>query len=240
MINPNVARGSGRDDAASPATLQVDIIADLVCPWCYLGKRRLDDALLAVHGPSVVNWYPFQLNPAMPETGMAFEEYLASRFGDPETLKPALQHLAAAGAAEGVNFRFDRISLIPNTLNAHRVMKLAETEGIPASGLAENILRGFFEEGLDISRRDVLLELGGRSGLSEIAINKSLDDDVTRRTVLSQEAQVRRSGVTGVPDFLINKKLFVIGAQSTESLVNVFDRAMFGQESDLPVSATIH
>jgi predicted DsbA family dithiol-disulfide isomerase len=76
--------------------------------------------------------------------------------------------------------------------------------------------------------------------LSETVINKTLDDDVTRRTVLSQEAQVRRSGVTGVPDFLINKRLFVIGAQSTESLVNVFDRAMFGQESDLPVSATVH
>jgi predicted DsbA family dithiol-disulfide isomerase len=239
MINPNVAKDSG-PDTASPAMLQVDIIADLICPWCYLGKRRLDDALLAVHGPSAVSWYPFQLNPAMPQSGMGFEEYLASRFGDPETLQPALSQLTAAGAAEGINFRFDRISHVPNTLNAHRVMKLAEAEGIPASGLAENILRGFFEEGLDISGREVLLELGGRSGLTAPAINNALDDDVTRRTVLSQEAQVRRSGVTGVPDFLINKRLFVIGAQSTESLVNVFDRAMFGQDSDLPVSATIH
>jgi predicted DsbA family dithiol-disulfide isomerase len=240
MINPNVAKGSGKHDAASPAMLQVDIISDLVCPWCYLGKRRLDDALLAVRGPSVVNWYPFQLNPAMPEAGMGFEEYLASRFGDPEALRPALARLTATGATEGINFRFDRISHIPNTLNAHRVMRLAETEGIPAPGIAESIMRGFFEDGLNISNRDVLLELGGRSGLSETVINKTLDDDVTRRTVLSQEAQVRRSGVTGVPDFLINKRLFVIGAQSTESLVNVFDRAMFGQESDLPVSATLH
>ena len=240
MVNPNVARISGKDDAASPAMLQVDIIADLVCPWCYLGKRRLDDALLAVHGPSIVSWYPFQLNPTMPEAGMGFDEYLAARFGDPETLQPALAHLTAAGAAEGINFRFDRITHIPNTLSAHRLMKLAEMEGVSASGLAENILRGFFEDGLDISRRDVLLEVGGRSGLSSVSINKALDDDTTRQTVLSQEAQVRRSGVTGVPDFLINKRLFVIGAQSTESLVNVFDRAMFGEESDLPVSATVH
>jgi predicted DsbA family dithiol-disulfide isomerase len=240
MINPNVARISDKDDAGSPAVLQVDIIADLVCPWCYLGKRRLDDALLAVRGPSVVSWYPFQLNPTMPDAGMGFKEYLAARFGDPRTLKPALAQLTAAGAAEGINFRFDRISHMPNTLNAHRVMKLAETEGASASGLAENILRGFFEEGLDISRRDVLLEIGSRSGLTSQSINKALDDEASRRTVLSQEAQVRRSGVTGVPDFLINKKLFVIGAQSTESLVNVFDRAMFGQESDLPVSATVH
>ena len=240
MINPNVARISGKDDAASPAMLQVDIIADLICPWCYLGKRRLDDALLAVHGPSVVNWYPFQLNPTMPEAGMGFDEYLAARYGDPETLQPALAQLTAAGAAEGINFRFDRITHVPNSLNAHRVMKLAETDGISASGLAENLLRGFFEEGMDISQRDVLLDVGSRSGLSETSIIRVLDDDTTRQTVLSQEAQVRRSGVTGVPDFLINKRLFVIGAQSTANLVNVFDRAMFGEESDLPVSATVH
>jgi predicted DsbA family dithiol-disulfide isomerase len=240
MINPNVARISGKDDAASPAMLQVDIIADLICPWCYLGKRRLDDALLAVHGPSIVSWYPFQLNPAMPESGMGFSEYLAARFGDPEALQPALAHLAAAGAAEGIRFRFDRITHIPNTLNAHRVMKLAEREGVNASGLAENILRGFFEDGLDISKRDVLLDIGDRSGLSSTSISRTLDDDASRQTVLSQEAQVRRGGVTGVPDFLINKRLFVIGAQSTESLVNIFDRAMFGEESALPVSATVH
>jgi predicted DsbA family dithiol-disulfide isomerase len=240
MINPNVARISGKDDAASPAMLQVDIIADLVCPWCYLGKRRLDDALLAVHGPSTVSWYPFQLNPAMPEAGMGFNEYLAARFGDPEVLQPALAQLTAAGAAEGITFRFDRIKHIPNTLNAHRVMKLAEREGVNASGLAETILRGFFEEGLDISRRDVLVDIGGRSGLSSTSINRTLDDETSRQTVLSLEAQVRRGGVTGVPDFLINKRLFVIGAQPTESLVNIFDRAMFGEESDLPVSATVH
>jgi len=240
MINPNVARISGKDDAVSPAMLQVDIIADLICPWCYLGKRRLDDALMAVHGPSVVSWYPFQLNPTMPEAGMGFDEYLAARFGDPETLQPALAQLTAAGAAEGINFRFDRITHVPNSLNAHRVMKLAETDGISASGLAENLLRGFFEEGMDISQRDVLLDVGSRSGLSETSIIRVLDDDTTRQTVLSQEAQVRRSGVTGVPDFLINKRLFVIGAQSTANLVNVFDRAMFGEESDLPVSATVH
>jgi predicted DsbA family dithiol-disulfide isomerase len=240
MMNPSVAKKSGKDDAGSPAALQVDIIADLVCPWCYLGKRRLDDALLAVHGPSNVSWYPFQLNPMMPESGMSFEEYLAARFADPATLKPVLAQLTAAGAAEGIKFRFDRISHVPNTLNAHRLMKLAEIEGVSMSGLAENVMQAFFEDGLDISSRDVLLEIGGRSGLTSYGINKTLDDETTKQTVLSQEAQVRRSGVTGVPDFLINKRLFVIGAQSTESLVNIFDRAMFGQESDLPVSTTVH
>ncbi|MEX2495798.1 MAG: DsbA family oxidoreductase [Woeseia sp.] len=240
MINPNAGKIYGPGNTGSPAILQVDIIADLVCPWCYLGKRRLDDALLAVHGPSALSWYPFQLNPTMPEQGMGFEEYLASRFGDAESRQPVLAQLTAAGAAEGIDFRFDRISHIPNTLNAHRLMKLGETVGVSTSVVAEEIMRAFFERGLDISRREVLLDIGERSGISAQDINRTLDDETTRQTVLSQEAQVRRSGVTGVPDFLINKRLFVIGAQSTESLVSVFDRAMFGQESDLPASATVH
>lgn len=240
MINPNIVRIQGHGEAGSPATLQVDIIADFVCPWCYLGKRRLDDALLAVHGPSLVTWYPYQLNPQMPEAGMGFEEYLASRFGDPGSLQPALAQLTMAGKAEGINFHFDRVSRIPNTLNAHRLMKLAETEGPGVSVVAENIFKGFFEDGLDISDRDALIEIGGQSGLSPRSVNKTLDDRTSRQAVLSQEAQVRQSGVTGVPDFLINKRLFVIGAQSTESLVKVFDRAMFGEGSDRPVSPVVH
>lgn len=240
MINPIIARNPRAGDSASPALLQVDVIADLVCPWCYLGKRRLDDALLAVHGPSAVTWYPFQLNPDIPEAGLGFEEYLAGRFGDPVAVEPVLAELTAAGKAEGINFRFERIRRIPNSVDAHRVMKLAETAGANAADVAENILRAFFEDGIDISEREVLVAIAGRSGLSSPAVNAALDDEATRQAVLSQEAQVRQSGVTGVPDFLINKRLFVIGAQSTESLVKVFDRAMFGEESDLPVSPTIH
>ncbi len=240
MINPTLVKAPGRDTSGAPATLQVDIIADLVCPWCYLGKRRLDGALLAVHGPSLVTWYPYRLNPEIPESGVSFEEYLASRFGDPKTLQPALAELTIAGKAEGINFNFDRVSRIPNTLNAHRIMKLSETEGVGVSGLAESLFKGFFQEGLDISNRDVLVELGSRAGLSSRRINQTLDDEASRRPVLAQESQVRRRGVTGVPDFLVNKRLFVIGAQSTENLVNVFDRAMFGEESDRPVSPVIH
>ena len=228
------------DHAASPATLQVDVIADLICPWCYLGKRRLDDALAAVHGPSLVSWYPFQINPGMPRSGMALDEYLEKRFGNAENLQSALDDMTKIGKAEGINFDFDKLERVPNSLDAHRLMKLAETEKISTSDLAENILRGFFENGLDIADRDVLIDIGDGSGLSRTVINETLDNDLSRRIVLSQEAHVRQSGVTGVPDFLVNKRLFAIGAQSTEGLVDIFDRAMFGEESDLPVSPIIH
>ena len=102
------------------------------------------------------------------------------------------------------------------------------------------MLRGFFTEGLDISNPDVLAEIGESSGIGRVEILATLNDDRSRSIVLGQEAQVRQSGVTGVPDFLVNKRLFVVGAQRTENLVNVFDRAMFGDESDLPVSRTVH
>lgn len=240
MISPGLTTLTGGRDPKSPATLRIDVIADLACPWCYLGKRRLDDALASVHGPSIVTWYPFQLNPSMPESGMPLEEYLASKYGDPESLQPAIAELVTAGREEGINFRFDRVTTVPNTMDAHRIMKLAETEGINTSDLAELILRGFFEQGLDIADRDVLIEFGQRQGLEAPDVHKTLDDDLSRRVVLSQEAHVRQSGVTGVPDFLINKRLFAIGAQSTGNLVALFDRVMFGEESDLPVSATVH
>jgi predicted DsbA family dithiol-disulfide isomerase len=240
MIGPGIAKISPDALAGSPATLQVDVISDLICPWCYLGKRRLDDALGAVHGPSVVSWFPFQLNPAMPTEGMPFEEYLASRFGDPGKLKPGIEELTAAGKGEGIDFRFDLITRVPNTLNAHRLMYLAETEGLDASQLAEHLLSGFFGQGLDISDPDVLAVLGSHVGLGNMAVLNALEDETARSIVLAQEAQVRQSGVTGVPDFLVNKRLFVVGAQPTDSLVSVFDRAMFGAESDLEVSQTVH
>jgi predicted DsbA family dithiol-disulfide isomerase len=237
-MNPNLVKAPRGGDSGALATLQVDVIADLVCPWCYLGKRRLDDALLAVHGPSIVTWYPFRINSS--GEAMGFEEYLGTPFGAGKDLRPALEELTAAGRAEGINFRFDRVSGMPSTVDAHRILKLAETEGVFVPDVAESLFRAFFEEGRDISERDTLTDLGGQSGLSRQSIERTLDDEASRQVVLSQEAQVRKSGITGVPNFLINKRLFVIGAQSTEALVNVFDRAMFGEESDQPVSPVVH
>ena len=239
-MSQNLSNIVGQDGKPLQAALQVDVIADLVCPWCYLGKRRLDDALLAVYGPSNVSWYPFQLNPAMPAAGMAFEEYLAAKFGDPKELRSALGQLTTEGKMEGIDFRFDKLSRVPSTLNAHRLMKLAEAERANTSDLAEEFLKGFFESGLDIGERDVLTELATRHGLETSDINKTLDDDLSRQAVLAQEAQVRQGGITGVPDFLVNKRLFVIGAQSTEALVSAFDRAIFGEFDDTFTSPTIH
>ena len=240
MIGPELTKLSMTGLPRATAMLQVDVIADLVCPWSYLGKKRLDDALSAVHGPSMVTWYPYQLNPNMPLSGQPFEEYVQSKFGDPKALQPAMDQLVMSGKAEGIDFRLDRITNVPNTLNAHRLMNLAESQSADTSRLAESILQGFFSAGLDISNPDVLAELGIKVGLGLNEILSTLEDDRSRKIVLSQEGQVRQSGITSIPDFLINKRLLVIGAQQTENLVNVFDRVMFGAESDLPTSEIIH
>ncbi|MGI9205489.1 MAG: DsbA family oxidoreductase [Woeseiaceae bacterium] len=240
MIGPGITKISNSGQLSAPATLQVDVIADLACPWSYLGKRRLDSALSSVHGPSIVTWYPYQVNPDMPAAGMAFEEYLATKFGDPTTLEPALEELTDAGKSEGIDFRFDLITHVPSTLDAHRLMNLAESQSADTSYLADLILKAFFSAGQDISDREVLIEIAAQAGLGHNEVLTTLKDDRSKNIVLSQEAQVRQSGVVGVPDFLVNKRLFVVGAQRTENLVNVFDRAMFGAESDLPTSETLH
>jgi predicted DsbA family dithiol-disulfide isomerase len=240
MISSSLNRISSDRAGRSAETLHVDVIADLVCPWCYLGKRRLSNALSAVRGPRSVNWIPFQLNPTMPEQGMLLEDYLRSRFAEPEALQPALAELTRQGLEEGIQFRFDRIQQIPNTMSAHRLIKLVDANGLDTSETAEQLLKAFFTDGANIADPDVLAEIGGLQGIGAASVFETLEDDSTRTQVLSQEAQVRQSGVTGVPDFLINRRLFVVGAQSTATLVSVFDRAMFGEESGQRFSDTLH
>ena len=225
---------------APTAALHVEVVADLVCPFCYLGKRRLDSALLAVQGPSEINWYPYQLNPDMPEEGLPLDDYLSMRFGNPANIQPVLEQLAHGGRIEGIDFRFDRISQVPNTLRAHKLMYLAESEGVDQSGLAEELMKAFFERGEDIGNTEILVELAGRHGLGPRDVEKIVDDESAKQVVLSREAQVRSSGIAGVPGYLLNRRLLVIGAQETDALVSAFDRAMFGEGNDSIVSPALH
>jgi predicted DsbA family dithiol-disulfide isomerase len=220
--------------------LHVEVIADLVCPFCYIGKRRLDQAMQAVQGPSDVSWYPYQLNPDMPDKGMSMEEYLSLRFGSPANVQPVLDQLAADARRENIELRFDRIRHVPNTLRVHQVMYLAETQRRDQSALAEELLTAFFRRGEDIGDREILIELAARHGLLPDDVDRVMDDDSSRQIVLSREAQVRSSGISGVPGFLLNRRLLVIGAQDEDTLVNAFDRAMFGEGNDAIISPALH
>lgn len=234
-------RSTGPDRGPAPAAaLHVEVIADLVCPFCYIGKRRLDQAMQAVQGPSDISWYPYQLNPDMPEDGMSLHDYLSMRFGSPANVEPILEQLAADALEEGIEFRFDRIEHVPNTLRAHQLLYLAETRRRDQSALAEELMTAFFRRGEDIGDPEILVELGGRHGLLPDDIDRVIEDGSARQIVLSREAQVRSSGIAGVPGFLLNRRLLVIGAQDTDALVNAFDRAMFGEGNDAIISPALH
>ena len=235
---PNIVRSN---DRLSPmAALHVEVIADFVCPFCYLGKRRLDIALESVQGPRDVSWYPWQLNPTMPREGVAFDEYLASRFGSAEVIRPVLDGLVEEGASAGVVFRFDRIEIVPNTLRAHRLMYLAELEGTEQSALAEDLMGAFFTEGRDIGRPEVLMDIACRHGLTPESVDRVLEDDNAKQAVLTREGQVRSSGITGIPGYLLNRRLLLVGAQDSDSMINGFDHAMFGEGMDELASPALH
>ncbi len=234
----NIVRSNNR--SAPTASLHVEVIADLVCPFCFIGKRRLDSALKAVEGPSDVSWYPYQLNPEIPADGLAFDEYLTRRFGSPDNIGPVLQHLAAEGKTAGIEFRFDRLQHVPNTLPIHQLMQLAETRGVDPSALAEDLMSAFFEEGRNIGDERVLAAIAGPHGLAAQDVASAIENEPLRQLVLTREGQVRSSGMAGVPGFLVNRRLLVMGAQDTDTFINAFDRAMFGEGTDSLVSPALH
>ncbi len=234
----NIARTN--DQVTSTAALHVEVIADFVCPFCFLGKRRLDKALKAVRGPSETSWYPFQLNPEIPAGGQSFEEYLTKRFGSPANVEPILEHIAADGRGDGIEFRFDRIRQVPNTLPVHQLMQLAETIGVDQTKLAEDLMSAFFEHGRNIGDRDELIEIARPYGITSDETVNAITSDQIRQLVLTREGQVRASGLSSAPGFLLNRRLLVVGAQSTENIVNAFDRAMFGEGTDALESPALH
>jgi predicted DsbA family dithiol-disulfide isomerase len=222
------------------AMLHVEVIADFVCPFSFLGKRRLDRALEAVQGPAQRTWYPFQLNPEMPPEGLPFEQYLQMRFGGRDNIEPVLEHLVVEGLADGIRFEFDRIRHVPSTLPAHQVMQAVEGRGEDTTALAEGLMSAFFEQGLNIGEQDVLVDLAAAVGLRADETRRAIGSDLARQTVVTREAQVRSSGLNAAPGFLLNRRLLVVGAQPTDNLVNAFDRAMFGEGTDALVSPALH
>lgn len=240
-MSPRLSNVIARRDRARPsAALHVEVVADLICPFCYIGKRRLDRALQAVQGPFDVDWYPWQLNPDMPAEGLPIEEYFRRRFGGRDNIEPVLESLVDEGKSVGIDFRFDRLSRVPNTMAAHQVIYLAQQQGADQSMLAETLMSAFFEHGADIGDGDLLAGLARRVGLTPEDVVIATECQGTRQAVQSREAQVRTSGLSGVPGFMLNRRLLLVGAQEPDVMINAFDRAMFGEGTDQLVSPALH
>jgi predicted DsbA family dithiol-disulfide isomerase len=214
-----------------PASLTLDVFSDVVCPWCYLGKRRLERALSLVPELDVsVRWRPFQLDSTIPPGGIERRVYLERKFGGAEAIAPTHRRMTEMGAAEGIEYHFERIERSPNTLDAHRAIRWAATAGHEEE-MVERLFRAFFSEGLDIGDHAVLSRLAAEAGLDESVIASRLATDEDREAVAGEIAEAYRIGVTGVPCFVVASRYAVTGAQAPETIANAL-RAVAEERAD--------
>lgn len=205
------------------STLTIDIVSDVMCPWCYIGKRRLEAALAKV-GNEIdidVRWRPYQLDPTLPKEGKDRRQYLEDKFGGPEGAEKAYAAVRAAGAEENIPFAFDKIEVSANTLDAHRVIRWAGSLGSATQdSMVETLFKAYFEDGRNIGDDAVLLEAAEQVGLEGPVVERLLAGDADRDQVSAEIDQARQMGVTGVPCFIIDMKYAVVGAQPAEALVD--------------------
>ncbi|WP_457583142.1 DsbA family oxidoreductase [Ensifer canadensis] len=204
-------------------TVSIDIVSDVVCPWCYLGKARLDQAIVNV-GSEVqvaVQWRPYQLNPDLPSEGVDHKQHLAAKLGGQAAVDKAHETLSALGNADGIAFDFDAVKISPNTLDAHRLIRWAATNGEAAQSAVVSLLfKANFEEGRNVGDQAVLLDIATEAGLDRPVIAALLNSDADKDAVKEEIGMAREMGVTGVPCFIIDGQYAVMGAQSVDVLSN--------------------
>jgi predicted DsbA family dithiol-disulfide isomerase len=221
--------------------LSIDIISDVVCPWCYIGKRRIEAALALYrerfpdNPEPLVRWWPFQLNPDMPAEGVDRGEYLAKKFGSNQ-VGSIYSRVSAVGSEVGIPFAFDKMVRQPNTLAAHSLIALAVEHGVQHD-LAETLFNAYFIEGQNFTDEATLLRLAAEAGIPGDAASECLASEVAREQVMGHEDQARKLGVNGVPFFLFNGAVGVSGAQEAETLLEAMIKAESETETENAKSA---
>jgi len=206
------------------ASITIDVVSDVVCPWCFVGKRKLEQALALVPKLKVeLNWRPFQLDPTIPQGGVSRREYMAKKFG-PEKIATIHDRLKGVGAEAGIPFALDKIERSPNTLDAHRVIRWAQPHGAQTA-LVDRLFTLYFIEGADIGDRDLLAKVAGEHGLDAKAIRAALDTNQDAVAVQQEIASAVRLGVSGVPFFILAGRFGVSGAQPPEVLADAIRKA---------------
>jgi predicted DsbA family dithiol-disulfide isomerase len=205
--------------------MHLDVFSDTICPWCYVGKRRLERALKARPQQDLsIRWRAFQLNPGMPTAGMARKAYIEAKFGGSERARVIYDSVRAVGLSEGIEFAFDRIERTPNTLQSHRLIRFSVIRRRQSETL-EAVFRAYFVSGRDIGDRAVLAEIAADAGLDPHEAAAYLAGEADTETVLGEEASARRAGINGVPCFIFNGRYAISGAQEPEALFQLFDLA---------------
>jgi predicted DsbA family dithiol-disulfide isomerase len=207
--------------------MQIDIYSDIVCPWCYVGKRRIERALTSLGGDLHVTWRPFQLNPTMPLDGMDRTAYLKAKFGSLENFGRMKEQLLAAGEEEKIPFAFDKIQHTPNTFAAHRLVWYAAQRG-KQDEVVEVLFRMYFLEGKNIGDVKVLTHIAVEAGLDRKETEHFLASDNGTVEVKGEEAVGHRLGIRGVPYFVFNGRTSLSGAQPPDIIVSAIQQALAG------------
>ena len=202
------------------------MIFDTVCPWCYIGKRRMEQALaLRPHVDIDLVWRPFLLNREIPADGIDRTAYLIRKFGSEARVRRIYGAIAQAGESVDIDFAFDRIDRTPNSVDSHRLIRYALLNGTNPR-IVETLFFEYFIEGLDIGRQDVLQEIGARDGLDGDAIGAYLKSEEDIDFVYDENTRAHRMGVNGVPAFVFNEKMVISGAQEPKILARMIDAAI--------------
>ncbi len=202
------------------AGLRIDIVSDAICPWCYIGKRQLERALMTLGQEGLqfaVHWNPFQLNPDMPKEGRDRVAYRAQKFGSAERARELDERVANAAAAVGLQFRQDLMLRTPNTLDAHRLIWFAGREGVQ-DAVMEAVFKAYFTQGLDIGDRDVLADCAAEGGLDRAAVADFLAGETAAKEMLAADRAAREAGVNGVPSFFLDGYGLFSGAVPAETM----------------------
>jgi predicted DsbA family dithiol-disulfide isomerase len=210
--------------AASTAPLTIDVVSDVVCPWCFIGKSRLEKALALKPGiPVEVRFHPYFLNPWVPREGMSRNDYLTTKFGSPEKYKGIAGRVAAAAAAEGLTYAVDKMQRQPNTLDCHRLILWAEAIG-KAAQMKQRLMELYFTEGADLSDHDVLVRAAADVGLDAGKTREMLASDTDVERVEAAANSAKDAGIDGVPTYILGGVAAVTGAQSPEVLANAIEQ----------------
>ena len=209
-------------------TLAIDVVSDVVCPWCYVGKRRLERALalLAVQQPDVepvVRWHTFQLNPEMAPEGIAREDYVRNKFGD--RADSIYERVAGVGKEVGIAFAFDRIARQPNTVVPHSLIAVSEP-GMAQDAMVEAFFKAYFLEGLDLTEASVLMDVAESAGMDRVVAEAHLQNAELHSQTIDSDKAAREMGITGVPFFIFNQQVGLSGAHESETLLEAMNEAM--------------
>ncbi|HAH11726.1 MAG TPA: disulfide bond formation protein DsbA [Alphaproteobacteria bacterium] len=205
-------------------SMKIDVISDTICPWCFIGKRRLERAIERAPDANVrVHWRPFQLDPSLPREGVDRKAYLARKFGDTPKARLMTAALRDAGEREGITFNFDRIARTPNSLNSHRLIRWSSTVGVQ-DDVVERLFLAYFTEGRDIGDEEVLGDIAHEAGMDRELVLELLQSDADVELVSREDSLARKMGIAGVPTFFFAGRYLLSGAEETHTLNAVITR----------------